>query len=573
MQNFDAQYFEILFPQYLQISAEDRAQLQNSDLFIFLNQWFKDIEAKNTSRPTIFNWYPKPNKDQVIENIRQKQNNLETYIKKEYIHDWNNILLLQYPYVRFLYQNNPNTLNLSPSELAQQINQQKVNYFRYRFASIPFLEQNEECLEFWEEYFEIPLEDETFFESHETLFKAIQNLEASILEDRIFHKLRLITDDRSNELFNTIKKITVSIVQNPQQEHIFQEYLSHFNQTFNIVIPKKQQAPINLKQMFTELFSSIKSNLPEEIIELSDVHGIIQASGFSTQNELSHLAIFDFVNYIKYTQEIKNVKSITNAFLRPLLPLYWELTYISKQPKTLANILRLILPIVLLNAYLIAIETLLHTLPFLISIMNAIHAPEIAMILTMLISIYVGLVLMSYFYENIKMMHQWMTDLAYGGRYQTPVYQVNDRMKAMFGEENAIQVKDMYTRLMDLLDHQIKDLESQQKKQGLNESDLNTLKHSHDERKILELEWMGAHHLQNFSTDKAKQHVKNRLYQQIEFKYEKFKIAKEEAIQQLPQFINENMVKKPENISLFKPGCLKLKSEIEHLKEMYQAIN
>ncbi len=572
MHSIQSQYLDILIPGFTSLAPSIKNQFENEELWQELIRQIGIIEEE--SKRTSWFVFSSINQDQVT----QRLNVLKTDFDATFQNIYNAIQIERYPFLKFLKENNTNFLNLAPTELAYRLTQLKMDFFQYRFKNIPFLRENEACLALWNECFEIPIES---IDSIETLHECTTILEVNILEHWIFTQINAVIEEclsNSHELFLKIKKLSHNISQNPQQEEILapliqdiQHRVSHKLQDF--IIPTSEQSSMSIRQMFTDILGTLSDNLPNEVAEIADVHAIIQASGFSTQNEYSHLAILDFVNYIKYTEEIKNIKYISYAFLRPLLPLYWELVYISKQPKTIMNIIRLIMPLVLLTGYLIAIDTLFKTIPALIALLSIVHAPEIAIILTMVIGIYVGLVAMSYGYENIKVAHQYLTNMYYGGQYKTPVYQINKRMQDIFGEELAKDIHIFYIENMQKLDMDIQELEHKEIHSGLDQKGLDILQNNQNTRKKMELEWMGIHHLTKLATDKVKTHVKARLQEKIKEKAEIFKTTKSADLDELSVTIHESVKGNTTSISLFQPKCLKIKSEIENLVALRNSIH
>lgn len=571
MHSIQSQYLDILIPGFNSLAPSIKNQFENEEIWQELIRQIGMIEEE--SKETYHFWFTKINEEKVQLRLNAVKDDFQVSFQPML----QAIALERYPFLKFLQENHIHFSELTPQQVVQHINHLKTPYFQYRFANIPFLENNQDSLNFWNTYFEIPTEH---IDSIESLHECIRILEVTILQNWIFSKIEPVIGPllrNEEELYLQINKLSQNISQNPQQEEIFQPVIQYIQnqvcQTLAYSLPATKQIKATYTQMFRDILGSMIENMPSEIAEIADVHAIIQASGFSTQNEYSHLAILDFVNYFKYTKEIKNFKSISSAFMRPLLPLYWELVYISKQPQNIINIIRLILPLMLLTGYLIAIETLLSTVPSLIALMNILHAPEVAMILTMVISIYVGLVLMSYFYENVKITHQFLTELYYGDRYKTPVYQVNERMQSMFGNNLAQEVRKFYTELMKNLDVKIQELEHQAHHTGLNEQKIQTQKTSEDTRKKLELEWMAVHHLTKYATDKAKEHVKIRLQEQIKEKYEIYKTTKDMDLNVLSDTLHESMLANNASISLFQPKCLNIKNEIEALENLRNRIS
>lgn len=565
MHNINSEYLEILIPGFRSLPSEIKNTFQDHEVWEELIRYIGIFEEESKES----HWfYTKINS----EKVKSKLNEIKPYLQSKFKPIVKAIHIERYPFLKFLQQNNIDFDDSTFQQIAEHINLSKQNYFLYRFSNIPFLSSDNNALIFWNEYFEIPIVN---LDSIESLHECIRILEVSILENWIFNKIELVLGyllRNEEELFLQIKKLSHNISQNPQQELILGPVIQNIqnqvsqNLSFSFpAFPVTYPIKATYTQIFKEILGSIIKNMPTEITEIADVHAIIQASGFSTQNEHSHLAILDFVNYLKYTEEIKNIKSISNALIRPLLPLYLELSFISHQPKNIVNIFRIILPMILIATYLIAIETLFKTIPALIALMSMLHAPELAILLVFVVNLYIGLVLLSYTYENLKNIHEILTNLYYNGRYQTPVYQVNERMKTMFKNDLAEKIRDFYTQQMKNLDIKIQKLDHQAKHTGLNEQEIQLRETSQDTRKKLELEWMGIHHLSKYATNKAKDHVKNRLQEKIKEKYEAFNNTRQLDLIALPNFIKNQFTEPMHPISLFKPKCLEIKSEIENL--------
>lgn len=220
------------------------------------------------------------------------------------------------------------------------------------------------------------------------------------------------------------------------------------------------------------------------IDQLADAHAFIQASGFATQNETSHLSWIDMYNYTRSRQYIADAKNDLFRFFNPFIPLIAEWRNINKYEKNVVlQIVRTLIPILIMAAVIILVATLL----------SPIAIPEAASILILIPTLYVGALIATGYVLTRDNLHKRFRQWYYGGEYAIPEYQVNARMKIGFtSPEQASQVRDFYILELDTC-YKI-ETQYQTKDPGtLSDTDMAIRKKNAERKDSLHLEWYDIH--------------------------------------------------------------------------------
>ena len=232
--------------------------------------------------------------------------------------------------------------------------------------------------------------------------------------------------------------------------------------------------------------------------QIADAHGFLQATGFATQNETSWLAVFDLVNYFRLAGNIAETKTILSKFLQPFMPLLLEYSDLNKEQDVVRQIVRTVMPMVIVSAAVILVSALL----------SAFVIPEVAFLFILLPTVYLGRIAASGY---VVMKDQIYNDIRqyWYGQYDIPEYQFNEGMIASFGsEEKAKMVRDFYINEIKICASTEMDYQAQTK---LNQVSQDKRKANANRNRELQFEWYDIHSNPNLSTDATVKIALNRL--------------------------------------------------------------
>lgn len=208
--------------------------------------------------------------------------------------------------------------------------------------------------------------------------------------------------------------------------------------------------------------------------------------------------IFDTSTYFQWRETIIESKTIMGSLLKPFKPIYLEYYSVAQSENNpLLNAFRIILPIAVTAGFVFLIF-------FLIA---AIHIPEAAAIILLIPTVYLGLFLASQLIVFRLFLFNQFQEYFYG-RYQTPEFQINQRMVLGLGEEEAKNIQETYV-------HEIKicadKLESYEKKTNLNTEELADKKNYLKKQYELQIEWYDIHSNKNIGFDQIANLASKRL--------------------------------------------------------------
>ncbi|MBA2652874.1 MAG: hypothetical protein H0U73_11480, partial [Tatlockia sp.] len=208
---------------------------------------------------------------------------------------------------------------------------------------------------------------------------------------------------------------------------------------------KDEERDSGLMTSLSYLFwhSKTVSNSTEFFNKMLDAHAFIQYSGASTQNESSYLVFFDLLNYYRSLDHILESKSILYGLIKPFTPLYEEYKSIGLTEKSsLRKIIRTLIPILIVVGVVIAIFLMFSPLAL----------AEIPLLLIAIPAIILGLYLASQYVVWKDVIYQTIREKYYGA-FETPEFQVNDRMRKIFGDDDKAKlIKDIYVNELKLCD-------------------------------------------------------------------------------------------------------------------------
>lgn len=255
--------------------------------------------------------------------------------------------------------------------------------------------------------------------------------------------------------------------------------------------------------------------------KLADAHGFIQATGFSTQNENSFLAILDIYNYARYQEQISDARTILFSLLTPFYPLLNEYKDIAFYEKNnFWKLFRTVMPLIVTVTFIILIATVLVPLVL----------PDIAFFAAFIPSLLIGLGFATEYVDCKNTIYNSLRQLYYGGPFEIPEFQVNTRLLTAFGTEtNAQSVRAFYIEELMLCDELEANLSLKHQQGILNQEGIDQRKANREKRYQLCLEWYDIHSNKDLSYNQASVIILNRLRQAIEQEHQQFqKIIKEE---------------------------------------------
>ncbi len=222
--------------------------------------------------------------------------------------------------------------------------------------------------------------------------------------------------------------------------------------------------------------------------KMADAHGFIQATSFSTQNESSFLAILDLYNYARHHEQISEVRAILSSLLSPLQPLYDEYKDIALYEKNIyMKTFRTIMPIIIVVGIIIAIFALTTLL------LTPLVLPELAFTAVFIPALLIGLAVTTQYASIKNGIYKSLREWYYGGSFEIPEFQVNQRMSKAFGEDKAHQVREFYIEELKKCDA-LEIILSEKHTQGvLSQEDIELRKANTQKRYQLSLEWYDIH--------------------------------------------------------------------------------
>ncbi len=217
---------------------------------------------------------------------------------------------------------------------------------------------------------------------------------------------------------------------------------------FNKGLPSPE---LNVSGIITESISYLLQNesLSDALTYLNqfaNAHAFIQRTGWSTQNERSHLALLDFYNYFRGTKSIEEARSIILQLLQPILsPWYFEYRDIAYRDQFVVwKLTRSLVPIIIVITVVVLITLALSSLVL----------PDLLIAGIMIPSVVLGIAIAS-FYLRIKndLSARIELALAHNNPYEVAAFQVNTQLTNLFEtEESAKEIRLFYCRLFEQCD-------------------------------------------------------------------------------------------------------------------------
>lgn len=291
----------------------------------------------------------------------------------------------------------------------------------------------------------------------------------------------------------------------------------------------------SLSKLFTE--NKTVENAKNFLEKLANTHAFIQATGFSTQNENSYLAILDIYNYARFTDTIEEQREILSSLFAPFSPIYLEYKDIAKHEKNIyAQITRILMPMLIVAAFTILVGSLLSSLAI----------AESAFIVALIPTLYIGACLAAEYVKAKTMLNQEFKRYWYGGTFEIPEFQINERMERAFGDSLIAQrIRELYiNEIQDCDDLELK-LKPLAEAGLLSGAELKKRQENIKLRHTLILEWYDIHSNVELGYESVPQIVVERLQTIEKREYEGLQKALEgnglEKIHQLVQDFSQEL--------------------------------
>lgn len=268
--------------------------------------------------------------------------------------------------------------------------------------------------------------------------------------------------------------------------------------------------------------------------KMADAHGFIQATSFSTQNESSFLAILDMYNYARHHEQISEIRAILTSLLSPLQPLYDEYKDIALYEKNVyMKAFRAMMPIVIVVAVIIIIFALTAL------IFSPLVLPELAFTAAFVPALFAGLGVSTQYVSSKNSVYKSIRDWYYGGSFEIPEFQVNQRMCKTFGEDKAHQVRAFYIEELQKCDA-IELSMSEKYAQGvLSKEEIELREANTKKRYQLNLEWYDIHSNNGLDYQHASVIFAERLHAYSDEQYKELQKSVEEESESIRHCVAE----------------------------------
>jgi hypothetical protein len=320
---------------------------------------------------------------------------------------------------------------------------------------------------------------------------------------------------------------------------------------------------------------TVPENLPEYRDRMADAHMFFRWMGVSTERGAFELGIIDFYNYHRHQGSIAKLKAVFYALVRPLHAFFHEYVDIAQYEKnTFMIMFRIFMPI-----FVMAI-----CLTFSFSLMAPFAVHELLELFMLIPSLYLGLAAGSAYVElknySFSAFMAWWWD----GIYNAPQFQVNERMRLSFPEDEnlAKDVAQFYTE-------RLKDCEKIEREFAslalgtLTTEQLKKRTDNLEKRSALLREWYDIHTNDALGCDEVPSLVSMRLYEEGKHAYE---ILQQEVPICIDQYIDE--LENPQRPTIeryrlfFRPSdsvqrlaqdCAHHQQALSHIESVYSRLN
>ncbi len=207
-------------------------------------------------------------------------------------------------------------------------------------------------------------------------------------------------------------------------------YLKIVDQKVQKELNKYKYIDVSLyPKAIAHLFSEFIQGLTGKTDQIAQAYQFIQYSGFGSQSDFF---IFDVYSALRNHNKVSELKAILYGILKPFYPILREYRQIGLfENNDLWKIIRTTMPLLIITATFVSITAILTPLAL----------PEIAFITLLIPSLFLGLGIASTYCKFKEGLYQSFRQHYYGGQYNLPEFQINERMQAIFGKSADVVQK------------------------------------------------------------------------------------------------------------------------------------
>ncbi len=312
-----------------------------------------------------------------------------------------------------------------------------------------------------------------------------------------------------NKLCDIAVEIYLSSLSIIDKKNKLAKYLKHdldTNKRWIALQDRKNQEAYSNRLALSSLQQFVHNNFNEYLDYLNriaDAHTFYQFFGLSTEHRSWELDYLDIYNYSRAQENVRGIRNIMHVLLIPQQALFHEYTQIAKYEKNRLNIiLRAIIPIMVIGVCMVLFFSLL--MPVVI--------PELLEIFMLIPALYLATAAASLYVEFKNQVYTSMMSYWWGDFYQTPAFQVNDRMLRAFQNDRskAELVQTFYIK-------SLKETEQIEKQflsfpsGTLTSEEIKAYQENIIKKSTLLLEWYDIHSNERLGSDETPNIVKNRL--------------------------------------------------------------
>lgn len=287
----------------------------------------------------------------------------------------------------------------------------------------------------------------------------------------------------------------------------------HKEDTSELISLRQQQLSELLKDTLSNLFTNSGITSANHFVSrLAEAHAFLTNTGFSSQNDNIVNTILELYNTNRVKEEVHESKQILGHLFSPLRALYEEFKDITVNEKNkLAIFLRTIAPIIILIGFIMLVSVALAPLAI----------PEVLTAFLLIPIVYMSLAASAAYVTLKNNLWQNAREWYYGGPYNIPEYQINNRIyKAYNSLAHANILRDYYVQELQRCqqaERQFADLETLGE---LTEKNLKDRENNMKRHCTLLMEWFDIHSNARLGIDTIPELFNNRLNTDFNNEYE-----------------------------------------------------
>lgn len=322
---------------------------------------------------------------------------------------------------------------------------------------------------------------------------------------------------------------------NTYQKHLLTELENRITNPKKITQTKETSLTDSLSFLWRNKAVDTTGNF---IKRWADAHAFMQATSLASQGENWLSFILDTYNTVRFEGTISSTKSFVSSILNPFTPLAREYNDIVEFEKNTAwKFIRILIPILIIVACIILITTFLTPLAL----------PELVLIAAFIPEILIGLGMASLYVNFKNDAYQYFREIYYGGAYEIPEFQINNKITEAFGEDDAAAVREFYIKEIELCDELEKNYKTQFDKGSLRSTDIKKREENILKRHQLCLEWYDIHSNATLGLDERQQIVRKTLNLNIQEETQALQAAYDQDLPEIKKSITAvtNDITKP----------------------------